>query len=521
MSPGRVLKVRDNFSDVWMAFDKAASAARRADRIARKLPGQIHCHPIQLDDRVWRQAERRGRTTRRAKGVPTMVELVYTRVSTDEQSTQRQTHLLGEAGLADGTEGVRLFADPATSSKIPALERAGFRELARYARPGDRLTVSQLYRLCRDLADILAAREWCRAHGVKLRVLSGLLSSIVDLAATDATTTMLVNVLVSVGQFQRDLQNELTRDGLAAVRAQGVRSGRRPPDSPTRRRRPGPGRVPHREWPTCCPADPSSRYPPAPANPRRQSGSRCPARSPAISTRARVSASPNGKRCRKADRCAAARATACTSPPHPRSTGHSCTPPPRWTARLPPRPTARRTRSTETGWTTCPGEDLRLMLRGAFDAAGPTRRYRRRPRRAGSRGRYGSRVGSGAGAGTHGLHECVLGASDVAGARWTSAAVTRSMVSHWAATPAVPGRSTSTSCAARSMRPVSASPRTTTSRTTTGLTSAVCSVLSMRATSGYGTGRVRQDHGSVPAHGVGSHRLAHAGVGAGNCLDAC
>ncbi len=157
-----------------------------------------------------------------------MVELVYTRVSTDEQSTQRQTHLLAEAGLVDGTEGVRLFADPATSAKIPALERAGFRELARYARPGDRLTVSELYRLCRDLADILAAREWCRAHGVKLRVLSGPLSSIVDLAATDATTTMLVNVLVSVGQFQRDLQNELTRDGLAAVRAQGVRSGRRP-----------------------------------------------------------------------------------------------------------------------------------------------------------------------------------------------------------------------------------------------------------------------------------------------------
>ncbi|HEY3692833.1 MAG TPA: hypothetical protein VGL46_21535 [Pseudonocardiaceae bacterium] len=53
-------------------------------------------------------------------------------------------------------------------------------------------------------------------------------SGIVDLAAGDATTTMLVNVLVSVGQFQRDLQNELTRDGLAAARAAGARSGRRP-----------------------------------------------------------------------------------------------------------------------------------------------------------------------------------------------------------------------------------------------------------------------------------------------------
>jgi putative DNA-invertase from lambdoid prophage Rac len=157
-----------------------------------------------------------------------MAELVYTRVSTDEQSTARQTHLLAEAGLVDGAHGVRLFADPATSSKIPALHRDGFRELARYARPGDRLTASELYRLCRDLPDILAVREWCQRRQVKLRVLSGALSGITDLAAADATTTMLVNVLISVGQFQRDLQNELTREGLAAAWAQGARSGRRP-----------------------------------------------------------------------------------------------------------------------------------------------------------------------------------------------------------------------------------------------------------------------------------------------------
>ena len=59
-------------------------------------------------------------------------------------------------------------------------------------------------------------------------MLSGALSGITDLAATDATTTMLVNVLISVGQFQRDLQNELTREGLAAAWANGTKSGRRP-----------------------------------------------------------------------------------------------------------------------------------------------------------------------------------------------------------------------------------------------------------------------------------------------------
>src|SRR6266545_1244567 len=210
----------------------------RSDRA--ELPGQIHCHPIQIDDRVWRQVERRVRTTGRAKGVPTMVELVYTRVSTDEQSTQRQTHLLAEAGLVDGTEGVRLFADPATSSKIPALERAGFRELARYARPGDRLTVSELYRLCRDLADILAAREWCRAQGVR----SGRRHQIARLGAVDQVrdafrTGTSISALARKHQVSRVAIRTAVADLLPGRPEQPVPTSAGEPETPVRIEMPG------------------------------------------------------------------------------------------------------------------------------------------------------------------------------------------------------------------------------------------------------------------------------------------
>jgi DNA invertase Pin-like site-specific DNA recombinase len=50
------------------------------------------------------------------KDTAVMANLVYTRVSTDEQSTQRQTHVLTEAGLTASTAGVKFFSDPATSS---------------------------------------------------------------------------------------------------------------------------------------------------------------------------------------------------------------------------------------------------------------------------------------------------------------------------------------------------------------------------------------------------------------------
>lgn len=121
-----------------------------------------------------------------------------------------------------------LCEDPASTFKIPALERPAFARVAAAAHPGDTLTVSELFRLCRDLIDIHAVRDWCQDRGVVLRVLSGPLSNFHDLAANDATTALIINVITAVGQFQRDLQNELTAEGIAAAEAEGRYRGRPP-----------------------------------------------------------------------------------------------------------------------------------------------------------------------------------------------------------------------------------------------------------------------------------------------------
>ncbi|OLT22168.1 hypothetical protein BJF79_46455 [Actinomadura sp. CNU-125] len=90
------------------------------------------------------------------------MQIVYSRLHR-AQSLLRQRHILTEAGLLVRTEGVAegfraadgvlLFEDPATTSKVPALERPAFAKVAA-AHPGDTLTVSELFRLCRDLVDI-------------------------------------------------------------------------------------------------------------------------------------------------------------------------------------------------------------------------------------------------------------------------------------------------------------------------------------------------------------------------------
>lgn len=85
---------------------------------------------------------------RPSRGAP--VRIVYSRSSTATQSLLRQRHILTEAGLlirTDGVaegfhpaEGVLLFEDSATTSKIPALQRPAFARVASPAHPSDTLT---------------------------------------------------------------------------------------------------------------------------------------------------------------------------------------------------------------------------------------------------------------------------------------------------------------------------------------------------------------------------------------------
>lgn len=46
--------------------------------------------------------------------------------------------------------------------------------------------------------------------------------------AAPSGTDLIINVLIAGGQFQRDLQNELTAEGVAAAEAEGRYRGRRP-----------------------------------------------------------------------------------------------------------------------------------------------------------------------------------------------------------------------------------------------------------------------------------------------------
>lgn len=160
-----------------------------------------------------------------------MANLVYKRVSTDQQSTARQNLVLDEAGIEDP---VAFEEAPGTSSRPHPLQRPKFRELLTYARPGDTVHISEMFRLVRGTGRILDVLDVLHRDRLALRIHDGAFSAM-DLTARHprtgellSTVKFMVQTLAAAGELQRDLQRELTYDGLRAAEAKGNKGGRRP-----------------------------------------------------------------------------------------------------------------------------------------------------------------------------------------------------------------------------------------------------------------------------------------------------
>lgn len=141
--------------------------------------------------------------------------LGYTRVSTAAQDAQLQLDAL----LSAGVQKRDVFAD-VTSGSRSAAERPGMKKLLDYAESGDTVVVWRVDRLGRSLIDVLNTVNLLRGRGVELR-------SIAD-GIDPATTTgrLMLNMLATLAEYERELITERVNAGIAAAKASGTRFGR-------------------------------------------------------------------------------------------------------------------------------------------------------------------------------------------------------------------------------------------------------------------------------------------------------
>ncbi|HME83035.1 MAG TPA: recombinase family protein [Roseiarcus sp.] len=140
--------------------------------------------------------------------------LGYARVSkSEDQETAPQIRALKQAGCK------RIFEETASGGRW---DRPELHRLLDQFRAGDTLVVWKLDRLSRSLKDLLVILERLKATGGKFRSLTE------SIDTSGPAGRMMMQMLGSFAEFEREMIRERTRAGLREARTQGRVPGRKP-----------------------------------------------------------------------------------------------------------------------------------------------------------------------------------------------------------------------------------------------------------------------------------------------------
>lgn len=143
-----------------------------------------------------------------------MTKFGYARVSTEAQALENQTSVLQTAGIESGN----IYTDKVSGKRAA---RPGLDAMRAKLREGDEVVVVKLDRLGRSMQHIINLVGEFRADGIEF-------TSINDGVDTStANGRLLLNLLTSMAEYERELISERTTAGLETARAQGRVGGRK------------------------------------------------------------------------------------------------------------------------------------------------------------------------------------------------------------------------------------------------------------------------------------------------------
>ena len=156
------------------------------------------------------------------------MEYGYARVSTKEQSEERQLIALTAFGVAADA----IFVDKQSGKDF---ERMQYRKLIRKLKDGDTLVVKSIDRLGRNYDEIL--EQWRVITKEKRAAIVVLDMPLLDTRQNrDLTGTLIADIVLQllsyVAQTEREFIRQRQAEGIAAAKARGVQFGRRPMQRP-------------------------------------------------------------------------------------------------------------------------------------------------------------------------------------------------------------------------------------------------------------------------------------------------
>ena len=147
----------------------------------------------------------------------------YIRISTDKQEYDRQIQIFKDKGYINGVN-CEYVEETFTGTKT---KRPKFDELIKRMEKGDTLICESLSRLSRG--GVIKTLDLITDFIQKKQINVTILKEGFYLQAgekPDANTNLLLGIFSVLGQFERDLISERTKEGLKAVKSKGVKLGR-------------------------------------------------------------------------------------------------------------------------------------------------------------------------------------------------------------------------------------------------------------------------------------------------------
>jgi len=137
----------------------------------------------------------------------------YARVSTTDQDLTIQVEQLTAAGCK------RIYQEKKSGADS---EREQLARMLNEIQEGDVVICCKLDRIARSTVHLLQIVEKLEDKGVGFKVLNN-----ANLDTTSATGKLMLSILASVGQFEREMMLERQRDGIAKAKAEGKYKGRK------------------------------------------------------------------------------------------------------------------------------------------------------------------------------------------------------------------------------------------------------------------------------------------------------
>ncbi len=147
------------------------------------------------------------------------MNILYTRVSTIEQSTDRQR--LNE-------KDYNMVIEDKCSGAIPFFEREGGKKILKLLNKKEITSISvwTIDRLGRDLRDIINTLHHLTERGIPVKFISQGLVTIDENGKENPIGKMIISILGIVGEMEKSQIKERQREGIAIAKAKGTYQGR-------------------------------------------------------------------------------------------------------------------------------------------------------------------------------------------------------------------------------------------------------------------------------------------------------